>query len=297
METGWLIEYPTDPRYGRESWYCGADGFTLDSLAAVRYARREDAVREISRFPVSLAKVLRAEEHSWCDPLPQPATYTAEQLQAFAALSSFAERPVVDLAKVAAFASRLLTERDDALIDADKWKTMYHHMHDSWRLVGEVVREHIGDVHEDSWVALLNNAMIDLDKLRRDLRLLTRGGDNFYTTSGSRQIARERHRQIAIERYDAEHDDAHGHEELVAAAIAYAIDAVGRASETRTTCGMELSVDFVAWFWPWERSAFKPTIDDVERQLAKAGALLAAAIDAIVRRNNQSRPMAPEVEG
>ena len=43
-ETGWLIEHPHDPRYGRESWYAGKDGFTIDSLQAVRYARKEDAV-------------------------------------------------------------------------------------------------------------------------------------------------------------------------------------------------------------------------------------------------------------
>ena len=64
-ETGWLIEHPLDPRYGRESWYSGKDGFTLDSLLAIRYSRKEDALREIDRLPVSLGKSLIATEHAW----------------------------------------------------------------------------------------------------------------------------------------------------------------------------------------------------------------------------------------
>jgi hypothetical protein len=64
-DTGWLIEHPHDPRYGRESWYSGKDGFTIDSLQAVRFARKEDAEREIDRFPTSLAKRLVAEQHAW----------------------------------------------------------------------------------------------------------------------------------------------------------------------------------------------------------------------------------------
>jgi len=64
-DTAWLIEHPHDPRYGRESWYSGKDGFTIDSLQAVRFARKEDAVREIDRFPATLAKNLIAAHHSW----------------------------------------------------------------------------------------------------------------------------------------------------------------------------------------------------------------------------------------
>ena len=74
-ETGWLIEHPLDPRYGRESWYSGKDGFTLDSLLAIRYARKEDALREIDRLPVSLGKSLIATEHAWVSgSLCKPAT-------------------------------------------------------------------------------------------------------------------------------------------------------------------------------------------------------------------------------
>lgn len=69
-ETGWLIEHPNDPRYQRESWYAGKIGFTIDSLQAVRYARREDACREVDRFPLSLVKNLRVTEHAWCGTKP-----------------------------------------------------------------------------------------------------------------------------------------------------------------------------------------------------------------------------------
>lgn len=72
-ETGWLIEHPNDPRYQRESWYAGKIGFTIDSLQAVRYARQMDAEREIDRFPISLAKNLRATHHAWIPAPPTPA--------------------------------------------------------------------------------------------------------------------------------------------------------------------------------------------------------------------------------
>ena len=64
-ESGWLVEHPHDPRYGRESWYSGAHGFTIDSLQAIRFARKEDALREICRLPTMLAAELVATEHRW----------------------------------------------------------------------------------------------------------------------------------------------------------------------------------------------------------------------------------------
>lgn len=66
-ETAWLIEHPRDPRYryGQKSWYAGKDGFTVDLMRAVRYARREDAEREIDRLPISLAKHLLATKYAF----------------------------------------------------------------------------------------------------------------------------------------------------------------------------------------------------------------------------------------
>lgn len=75
-------------------------------------------------------------------------------------------------------------------------------------------------------------------------------------------IAEERSRQIGVEGYTPEHDAAHGHLQLASAACAYALGGAG-------------------FWWPWDPEEFKPTGDPV-RDLTKAGALIAAAIDVAV---------------
>ena len=86
--------------------------------------------------------------------------------------------------------------------------------------------------------------------------------------SGAELITAERKRQIEEEWYDAEHDDGRS-EQLTDAAIAYAL-----ASEGAPGHGLN-------GFWPWADAAWKPTPDDHRRELVKAGALIAAAIDAL----------------
>lgn len=131
-ETAWLIEHPHDPRYGRESWYAGKEGFTTDSLQAVRYARQEDAEREIDRFPISLAKHLRAEHHAW---IPAPSRYST---------------------------------CDENKIEANDLRMRLNHLRDSWRLIGESLREFGHDPKsEDQWVSMVHNALVELDLLRR----------------------------------------------------------------------------------------------------------------------------------
>jgi hypothetical protein len=86
--------------------------------------------------------------------------------------------------------------------------------------------------------------------------------------SGAERIAAERRRQIEVEGYDAEHD-AKQKAALVYAGIAYAIAALEPSGPS-----------YAAWdWWPWSSEAWKPT-GDVVRDLTKAGALIAAAIDA-----------------
>lgn len=78
--------------------------------------------------------------------------------------------------------------------------------------------------------------------------------------TGSELIAAERQRQIEVEGYTAEHDDLHKVHSFVLAAIAY----LGKGP------------------WPWSRESFKFSDRDGyyhERDLVKAGALIAAAID------------------
>lgn len=91
------------------------------------------------------------------------------------------------------------------------------------------------------------------------------------TPSGAERIAAERHRQIDVEGYDAERDAMTGAEQLTDAAIAYALSSEDRSPHYQQTA-------FNTW-WPWSEDAWKPTGDRV-RDLTKAGALIAAAIDA-----------------
>lgn len=101
-------------------------------------------------------------------------------------------------------------------------------------------------------------------------------------SEGVKRIACERRRQIEDEGYDAEHDAEHV-ADLIQAARCYTIAA---AKEE-----MEGDLKNVARFplsnWPWEPESWKPN-DGVVRNLEKAGALIAAAIDAKRRETDES---------
>jgi hypothetical protein len=90
------------------------------------------------------------------------------------------------------------------------------------------------------------------------------------TMTGLDLIATERRRQIEAEGFDAAHDADHA-EELAAAAAVYAIPPSHRGT-------LEVA------HWPWAVEWYKPEADRSPqarvRTLAKAGALIAAAIDA-----------------
>lgn len=85
---------------------------------------------------------------------------------------------------------------------------------------------------------------------------------------GADLIAAERKRQIEIG-YSASHDHQHLESEFMRAAMAYLYAAMGRNEDARDA-------------WCWDESCFKPK--DIARNLVKAGALIAAAID---RQNEQ----------
>jgi hypothetical protein len=88
-------------------------------------------------------------------------------------------------------------------------------------------------------------------------------------TRGTDLIAAERTRQISEEGYGAEHD--HGHaEELATAGAAYAL------------AGTVIQAREHPPYWPWSQQFWKPTPDDRLRELVKAGALIAAAIDSLL---------------
>lgn len=121
--------------------------------------------------------------------------------------------------------------------------------------------------------------------------------------TGSDIIAAERQRQIDAEGYDASHDDAHQHGQIAWAAACYAAPGpIYRQSWTHRRLnapdrsGRSVSEAPSPWAtevtfrepWPWDYTYFKPSdddsgIDDRIRELAKAGALIAAEIDRLQR--------------
>lgn len=94
-------------------------------------------------------------------------------------------------------------------------------------------------------------------------------------------ITEERQRQIDVEGYSKQHDSQHNASEFIYAAIAYAESAkvgvnyheMGNTNENEVM----MHKNDKRLFFPWGEANFKPTTDI--RDLVKAGALIAAAID------------------
>ena len=97
--------------------------------------------------------------------------------------------------------------------------------------------------------------------------------------SGVDLIAAERQRQLDVEGWTPEHDDAHPHCELSQAAKTY-ISAAQLAARGGDPALLRL--DAVNTHWPWSLDWWKPS-DDPIRNLVKAGALIAAEIDRLER--------------
>ncbi len=92
-------------------------------------------------------------------------------------------------------------------------------------------------------------------------------------SDGIVEIAAERRRQIEVEGWTPEHDDQYVNGEMAQAAACYAAydDSAG-----------ELHQDHVKRMWPWADEWWKPR--DRLRDLVRAGALIAAEIDRLKRR-------------
>lgn len=87
-------------------------------------------------------------------------------------------------------------------------------------------------------------------------------------------IAAERQRQLSAEGYTPEHDDKHIGGALARAAAVYAIPYSTRV------CNRYL----FELLWPWEQRWYKPSgASNRIRELEKAGALIAAEIDRLLR--------------
>ena len=97
--------------------------------------------------------------------------------------------------------------------------------------------------------------------------------------SGVERIAAERKRQIEEEGFEAKHDDYNMGGELINAAIVYLLSPKMRETNM-VVSGMRPSL--LSFFWPWSYEWFKPSVNRI-RELEKAGALIAAEIDRLLR--------------
>jgi len=93
--------------------------------------------------------------------------------------------------------------------------------------------------------------------------------------TGVEIIAEERKRQVEKEGWTADHDAEHDKGELAVAAACYAV--------YHTDASVEYPRD-VENGWPWAQYYWRPS--DSIRNLAKAGALIAAEIDRIQNRTH-----------
>lgn len=103
---------------------------------------------------------------------------------------------------------------------------------------------------------------------------------------GAELICIERERQMDTENFDASHDDDHAPGEMESAAAAYLMAAAMQAVYPDDGLPPETPP-----MWPKEWSAniwWKPSKDPI-RNLVKAGALIAAAIDRHQRARNTSQ--------
>lgn len=123
----------------------------------------------------------------------------------------------------------------------------------------EMVEEHL---------APIKNHLIEMESLLAHDLFVTAG-------PGAEHIARERLRQVQAEGYSSTHDDNHDNGELVRAAIAY------------LTCDGP-NYDGDKW-WPWYDDSFKPDPTDPLHNLIRAGALIAAEIDRLIRAQNSEK--------
>lgn len=99
--------------------------------------------------------------------------------------------------------------------------------------------------------------------------------------TGADLIATERKRQIEKEGWTAEHDSEHSEGDLTEAAICYA-DVSVKQSEFGGERRHYKRV--VPTNWPWDIEWWKPSMNRV-RNLVKAGALIAAEIDKILKES------------
>lgn len=92
--------------------------------------------------------------------------------------------------------------------------------------------------------------------------------------NGAAMIVAERMRQVTLEGFTPEHDDQHTEGELALASLSYIWSEWIPNSQV------------LKMYWPWDAKWWKPS--SRIRNLVKAGALIAAEIDRLLRKGEQS---------
>jgi hypothetical protein len=100
-------------------------------------------------------------------------------------------------------------------------------------------------------------------------------------TTGSEMTHEERMRQIEVEGWTPEHDDTQVHGEMAKAAMSY-VDFACRLGGRFHDHIIANKQFYRPEFWLWDDELWKPS-DDPIRNLQKAGALIAAEIDRLLR--------------
>ena len=135
--------------------------------------------------------------------------------------------------------------------------------------------------------------------------------ENESMSPGTQRIAIERLRQVEKKDYDERHDDEHDKGELAIAAACYAFSAA-RSRRHKSLVAERIYVmrTYAATVhyddpWPWEERfdtrpydgnvLKEPTDDEAIRLLEKAGALIAAEIDRLLRA--QADPSKKKIRG
>ena len=105
--------------------------------------------------------------------------------------------------------------------------------------------------------------------------------------TGVELIAAERERQVSAEGWTPEHDATHDERQLVWAAMCYAGANLAQAGLYEEYASRADKSEHCPANWPWEPGSYKPAnpknAEGQVRNLAKAGALIAAEIDRLVR--------------
>lgn len=119
-------------------------------------------------------------------------------------------------------------------------------------------------------------------------------------TQAALDVLAERKRQIEVEGWSEQHDDAHGQGQMALAAATYAYGSTIAAKQTvERHCDAlwgtsEGFISLIRWLWPstWAPFWFKPK--DRRYDLVRAGALIIAEIERLDRKAAALSPEKPQ---